>query len=185
MTCRTAKTLVLLGAAILLQAVLLTPSVAAEAQALNTVDKVDLERYAGRWHEVARIPNRFQKKCLRSTTADYSLRDDGRINVVNSCIKKDGKINEADGVARIVDKESNAKLQVSFVSVFGWYLFWGDYWIIGLDDDYQWVVVGHPERKFGWILSRTPTLSAAALDEAFAILARAGYSRADFEMSAP
>jgi apolipoprotein D and lipocalin family protein len=89
------------------------------------------------------------------------------------------------GVARIVDTVSNAKLQVSFVSLFGWQLFWGDYWIIGLDGDYQWAVVGHPKRKYGWILARSATPDAAVLERAFTVLEQSGYARADFELSAP
>lgn len=157
----------------------------AEDAALDTVNKVDLERYAGRWHEVARIPNRFQRSCARGTTAQYKLRDDGRIGVTNSCIKKNGKVKEASGVARIVAPESNAKLEVSFVRLFGKHIFWGDYWIIGLDDDYQWVVVGHPKRKYGWVLARTPTLDKATLERVFTLVERNGYSRDAFEVSAP
>lgn len=152
---------------------------------LKIVSHVDLARYSGRWFEIAKIPNRFQKKCARSTTADYALRDDGRINVTNRCIKKDGSVNEVSGVARIKDKQSNAKLQVSFVSLFGWRLFWGDYWVIGLDKNYRWAIVGHPQRKFGWILSRTPELDDATLEKIFGVLETNGYRRESFETSAP
>jgi len=178
-------TLFLPCAALILACVPLRVALGDEANELNTVEYVDLTRYAGRWHEIAKIPNRFQKKCARATTADYALRDDGRIDVINRCIKKNGNLNEASGVARIVDSDSNAKLQVSFVSLFGWHLFWGDYWVIGLDKDYQWAIVGHPKRKFGWVLSRTPQMDAATLDEVFGILEDQGYDRDAFETSAP
>ncbi|HNT65234.1 MAG TPA: lipocalin family protein, partial [bacterium] len=100
---------------------------------LQTVDRVEIERYAGLWYEIARLPNRFQRNCNSNTTAEYRLRDDGRIDVINSCRRQDGSTNEAQAIARIVDKQSNAKLQVSFVRFLGISLFWGDYWIIGLD----------------------------------------------------
>jgi apolipoprotein D and lipocalin family protein len=185
MMIRDTRSLVLSGLGLLLSAGIGVAQTASEDAPLATVASVDLARYAGTWHEVARMPNRFQKKCARATTATYALRDDGRISVTNSCVTNNGKVDEATGVARVVDTDSNAKLQVSFVSLFGWQLFWGDYWVIGLDDDYQWVVVGHPGRKYGWILSRTPTLGASSLERAYSILERGGYSRDDFEMSRP
>jgi apolipoprotein D and lipocalin family protein len=156
-----------------------------EERPVTTVDKVDLDRYAGLWYEVAKIPNRFQKKCVRGATAEYSLREDGRITVVNRCFKEDGQMDEVEGVAKIVDAASNAKLKVSFVSFIGWRPFWGDYWVVGLDEDYQWAVIGTPDRKYGWILARTPTLSDDALEEIFAILEQNGYKRESFEPSPP
>jgi apolipoprotein D and lipocalin family protein len=152
---------------------------------VTPVARVDLDRYAGTWYEVAKIPNRFQKGCARGTTAEYSLRDDGRIAVVNRCYRDNGGLDEAKGVARIEDPASNAKLKVSFVSFLGWRPFWGDYWIIGLEEDYRWAIVATPDRKYGWILSRTPTLSEHDLAEAFAIIERNGYRRDAFEMSQP
>ncbi len=146
---------------------------------------VNLERYAGLWYEIAKIPNRFQKQCARGTTAEYLLREDGRITVINRCVKKDGVIDEAEGIAKIEDTTSNAKLKVSFVSFLGWRPFWGDYWVIGLDEAYQWAVVGTPDRKYGWILSRTPTLEETTLEEIFAIIEHNGYDRNRFEMSPP
>ncbi len=155
----------------------------AETRPLTTVDTVDLQRYVGVWHEVARIPTSFQRKCVSDITATYSLRDDGNIAVLNQCRKADGSMNRAEAVARVVDKTSNAKLQVSFVSLLGIRLFWGDYWIIGLDSDYQWVVVGHPERKYGWILSRNTELTGAVKETVLKILAEKGYDAARFQWS--
>jgi apolipoprotein D and lipocalin family protein len=152
---------------------------------VRTVASVDLDRYLGLWHEVARIPNRFQKQCARGSTAEYGLRGDGRLDVVNRCVKRDGKLDEARGVAKIVDAESRAKLAVSFVSFLGWRPFWGDYWIIGLDADYRWAIVGTPDRKYGWILARSPTLDEASLQQIDAILERNGYAREAFEPSLP
>ena len=149
----------------------------------TTVKYVDLKKYSGLWYEIAKIPNSFQDQCVKSTTAKYILKDDGEFAVLNSCIDEDGKIDEADGVARIVDNKTNAKLEVSFVSFFGWRPFWGDYWIIGLDENYQWAIVGTPNRKYGWVLSRTPQLSKETMDEIFEILKDQGYNPKDFEIS--
>jgi apolipoprotein D and lipocalin family protein len=148
----------------------------------TTVKYVDINKYAGLWFEIAKIPNSFQDQCVKGTTAKYILKDDGEIAVVNSCIDKDGEIDDADGVARIVDKRSNAKLEVSFVSFLGWRPFWGDYWIIGLDENYQWAIVGTPNRKYGWVLSRTPQLIKETMEEIFQILKDQGYNQKDFEM---
>lgn len=149
----------------------------------QTVPNVDLKRYAGLWYEIAKIPNRFQKSCTGNTTAEYSLRDDGKISVTNSCDEEDGKRNVARGVARIVEASTNSKLEVSFFSILGIRPFWGDYWIIGLDKDYQFAVVGSPDRKYGWILSRTPKLPEVKLNEAWEILKRQGYDPKSFQMT--
>ncbi|MEJ2545696.1 MAG: lipocalin family protein, partial [Calditrichaceae bacterium] len=118
-----------------------------------TVNYVDLNRYVGVWYEIAKIPNRFQKQCVSNTTATYSMNEDGTIKVINRCLQDDGSEDEAIGEARVVDTTSYAKLEVSFVSIFCVHLFWGDYWIIGLDESYQYAIVGTPSRKYGWILS--------------------------------
>jgi apolipoprotein D and lipocalin family protein len=127
---------------------------------VRTVSSVDLDRYLGRWHEAARLPNRFQKDCASDVTADYSRLDDGRIRVVNRCRKSDGSTIEAEGVARVVDETTNAKLKVRFapswLSVFPFV--WGDYWIIALGDDYSYAVVGAPNREYLWFLSRTAVM---------------------------
>ncbi len=149
----------------------------------TTVDSVDIQKYAGLWYEIARIPNFFQDDCAKNTTAEYFLQEDGSLKVVNRCIEEDGEINEVEGIARIVDKKSNSKLEVSFVKILGIRLFWGDYWIIGLDNDYKWAVVGHPERKYGWILSRTKTLDEKTQNSIFELLKEQGYNPEDFKFS--
>jgi apolipoprotein D and lipocalin family protein len=139
---------------------------------VRTVGSVDLDRYLGRWYEVARYPNRFQRDCVSDVTATYARRDDGRIDVVNRCVEKDGGVSEARGIARVLDDPTGAKLKVRFAPA--WLSFlpavWGDYWIIGLDEGYEWAVVGTPDRKYLWILSRAPELDepvyAEALDRA-------------------
>jgi apolipoprotein D and lipocalin family protein len=152
---------------------------------VETVDMVDLERYAGLWYEIAKIPNRFQKQCARGATAEYMLHDDGSIGVINRCIKDNGEADVAEGIAKIEDPATNAKLKVSFVSFLGWRPFWGDYWILGLDEDYQWALVGTPDRKYGWILARTPELEKKTLRDIREIIERNGYDPAAFEMSPP
>jgi apolipoprotein D and lipocalin family protein len=149
----------------------------------QTVSKVDLKRYTGLWYEIAKIPNNFQDHCTGNTTAEYMLQEDGRIKVINSCLDEDGEIDKAEGVAKVVDKSTNAKLEVSFVSFLGIRPFWGDYWIIGLDDNYEYAVVGTPDRKYGWILARKKELSKEQLNEAHAILKKNGYDINRFEMS--
>lgn len=150
---------------------------------VTTVSRVDLDRYIGVWYEIAKIPNSFQKQCARNTTATYALRNDGRIDVINRCTESDGSISEAKGIARVVDTTTNSKLEVSFPRLFGIQLFWGDYWIIGLDDNYRYAVIGTPSRKYGWILSRTPVLSPEEMHVAFEMLKTQGYKPNDFVMT--
>jgi len=140
-----------------------------------TVDSVDLERYLGVWYEIAQIPNPFQKKCVKNTTAEYSLKENGKIRVVNQCTGKEEEIITAKGTAKVVDTATNAKLKVSFVSILGLNLFWGDYWIIGLGEEYKWAIVGTPSRKYGWILSRTPVLTEEQRAQIHDILTAQGY----------
>lgn len=156
-----------------------------DSNAVTAVTSVDLNRYAGLWYEIARVPNRFQEQCVRGTTAEYTLREDGRIDVINRCVKDNGEMDQAKGVAKIEDTASNAKLKVSFVSFLGWRPFWGDYWVIGLDADYHWAVVGTPDRKYGWVLARTPALEEDTLEQIFSIVERNGYKRDAFVLSPP
>jgi apolipoprotein D and lipocalin family protein len=123
---------------------------------LRTVESVDLSRYIGTWYEIARYPNRFQRDCQSDTTAEYTLRKDGKVQVVNSCRQKSGKTKTAHGTAKVADKTTNAKLRVTF-----FWPFYGDYWVIGLSPDYRYAIVGEPKRKYLWILSRTPEMDDA------------------------
>lgn len=131
-----------------------------DKQELKTVQSVDLKRYAGVWYEIARYPNKFQKQCVGNTTAEYILEDENELKVINRCLKKNGKTDSATGEARVKDKTTNAKLEVRFAPKFLSFLpfVWGDYWIIDLGKDYRYSVVGSPDRKYLWILSRTPEL---------------------------
>ena len=138
---------------------------------LQTVAEVELPRYLGTWYEIASFPQSFQEGCT-GTTATYSLRDDGEIDVVNRCRKGslDGAEDSAEGRARVVDKSTNAKLEVSFFRPF-----WGDYWIIDLGADYEYAVVGHPGRDYLWILSRSPTMEKPVYDGILERLRSKGY----------
>ena len=144
---------------------------------VQTVPRVDLDRYLGEWHEVARFPNRFQKTCASDVVATYSKLDDGRIRVVNRCKMADGKIKDAEGVARVVDTATNARLKVRFAPAALSFLpfVWGDYWIIGLADDYSWAVVGSPDRDYLWILARRAQLDARRYDTAVAAARAQGF----------
>jgi apolipoprotein D and lipocalin family protein len=137
---------------------------------LTAVDNVDLRRYAGKWYEIARYPNRFQRNCQSDTTAIYTLRGDGKVQVVNACREKNGKITTARGTAKVVDKKTNAKLKVTF-----FWPFYGDYWVIGLSPDYQYAIVGEPSRKYLWILSRTPRMEEAEYQEVLRLVETLGY----------
>jgi apolipoprotein D and lipocalin family protein len=138
---------------------LVVASATCAGEPLATVGDVDLVRYAGRWYEVAKYPNRFQSQCLADTTATYRLLDDGAVSVVNRCRTASG-VDEASGMARRVDGRSD-RLEVSFLpAALRWLPFgWGDYWIIELAPDYRYAVVGEPSRKYLWILARSGVLS--------------------------
>ena len=151
--------------------------VSASPSEVRAVPHVDLQKYVGVWYEVARYPNRFQKQCERHVRAEYSILADGRVRVVNRCRKADGSEDEAAGVARVVDTTTNARLKVRFAP--SWLsalpFVWGDYWIIGLADDYSYAVVGTPNRSYLWILSRTPSLDESRWREALDIIRQNGF----------
>ena len=138
---------------------------------LPTVPYVDVERYLGTWYEIAAFPKWFERG-FTSTTATYSLRPDGQLDVLNRCRKGsvDGPENVAKGRAKVVDRVTHAKLEVSFFRPF-----WGDYWIIDLGSGYEYAVVSDPGRDSLWILSRTPTLNAPLYEALLARLRGQGY----------
>ena len=146
---------------------------------VRTVPAVNLDRYAGDWFEVARFPNRFQRDCIGEVRARYTRRPDGRIDVLNQCRTASGQ-KEASGVARVVDERTFAQLKVRFAPAALSFLpfVWGDYWIIGLADDYTWAVVGSPDREYLWILAR-----AARLDEQSAAAARKAAAANGFDVA--
>lgn len=141
---------------------------------LATESYVDIPRYMGRWYEIARYPAPFENNCV-AVYATYGLRSDGRVDVANRCLKgsMQGPESVARGIARVVDTQTNAKLKVSF-----FWPFEGDYWILELGTDYDYVVVGEPGRKYLWIMSRTPHMDAALYGDILSRLATKGYDAA-------
>ena len=125
---------------------------------VKAVDSVDLNKYAGKWYEIARYPNKFQKKCVGNTTATYVLKSREKLEVINRCLEKDGTISDAMGAGKVEDKQTNAKLEVRFAPRFLSFLpmVWADYWVIDLAPDYSYSVVGTPDRDYLWILAREP-----------------------------
>lgn len=158
-------------------------SVAAASPPLETVPSVDLERYAGRWHQIAYYPNFFQRNCTGATTADYAKRADGTLAVVNTCRTEAGET-RAEGVARAVGP---AKLEVRFAPA--WLSFlpfvWGDYWVIDLAPDYSYAVVGEPSREYLWILARSPKLDEAVYKRIVERLPALGYDPAKVVRTPP
>ncbi len=138
---------------------------------MTTVDTLDTKKYLGKWYEIARFPNRFEEGCV-GVTAEYGLRDDGKVSVLNTCFKGtlDGPKEQAEGVATV---DSAGKLRVTFVPWLSW-IASGDYWVLGLQD-YDIAVVGAPKGTTGWILARTPRLSEAEKDWAMNVLSDNGY----------
>jgi apolipoprotein D and lipocalin family protein len=148
--------LIILAVAILIYISSRYACAAAGQPQLLTAPKVDLHKYMGRWHEISRLEHGFQKHCIGSH-AEYTLRNDGKVAVVNRCIdERDGSSKEAKGRAWSIDPDSNARLKVSF-----FWPFRGDYWIIELGEKYEYSVVGSPDRKYLWILAREPVMDEA------------------------
>jgi len=168
--------------ALLAVALLFAPAAHAAGQAagadkpLATIPALDLKRYVGTWYEIAKFPNSFQKKCVGFTTATYSIREDGHVDVVNRCRRADGGTDVASGVARQPAGSSSPKLEVRFApAIFSFVpMVWGDYWVIDLDADYRLAAVSEPKREYLWILSRTPKVDPAAYDALLGRLAAQG-----------
>ena len=168
----------LVVAALLAIAIVIAPRATATDQPLRPADTVDLARYVGRWYEIARLPNKFQNKCAGDVVVQYARRRDGRIDVINQCRQNDGKVDQAQGVARrAAGAKSDAILQVRFAPAILSFLpgVWGDYWIIGLGPDYTWSVVGVPSREYLWILARTPSMTDSSFEQALEIAKGKGF----------
>ena len=142
---------------------------------LRVVDAIDLDRYAGKWHEIARYPNRFEQLCTNQVTASYARNADGTIAVVSECRKADGTRERAEGLERVV---APAKLEVRFAPAWlSWLpLVWGDYWVLELDTDCRTVIVGEPSREYLWILAREPTMDDATWQRLISSLPQLGYN---------
>lgn len=123
------------------------------ASAPLPVSSIETQRYLGLWHEAARLPNSFERDCVRAT-AEYALRDDGLIRVRNTCFRADGETRDAVGRARRVGQGDEGKLEVSFFGPF-----WGDYWVLERAEDYSWSIVGEPSGRYLWVLTRADSIS--------------------------
>jgi apolipoprotein D and lipocalin family protein len=161
---------------------LIFASVLTDAAPLITVQHVDLNRYMGKWYEIAAIPQYFQRRCVSDTTAEYKLLPTNRVQVYNSCETADRTRIASEGRAKVVDLQSNAKLKVTFTHLGNnyFYAFGGKYWITYLDSDYHYAIVGHPNRKYGWILSREPSLPQADLQSLVVELNMRSYDSCEF-----
>lgn len=147
----------------------LLPAFVASAQEaapapLQAIPSVDVQRYVGRWYEIAKFPNRFQTQCVSDAVAEYRLIGAGRIEVGNRCKLQNGTVEDVVGSARQIGPVDSPKLQVRFAPA--WLSFlpavWGDYWIVDLDRSYTLAAVSEPQREYLWILSRTPAVDPAA-----------------------
>jgi apolipoprotein D and lipocalin family protein len=142
-----------------------------------TVEQVDLKRYSGTWYEIGRYPHSFEKGATH-VTATYTPLEDGSIKVENRSTKN-GKPNNIEGTATVVEGSNGAKLKVKFFP----FLPAGNYWIIGLDEkDYQWAMVGEGSRKYFWILSRKPKMDERFYESLLAKAEAMGYDRAKVEL---
>jgi len=135
---------------------------------LDVVPRVEIDRYVGKWYEIASIPVSQQEGCS-CTTAEYSVLEQDVLKVVNAC-NKGGETDQAEAKAYVVPNSNNAKLRVQF-----FWPFRGDYWILELDDDYRWAVVGVPSRKYVWVLARSPHMDEQTLQILFERIAAKGF----------
>jgi apolipoprotein D and lipocalin family protein len=148
---------------------------------LSTVPSVNLSRYTGTWYEIARLPMWFQRHCVDSK-AIYSSRPDGLVGVHNECVTESGGVEQAEGVATVVDPKTNARLMVTFDNWFA-RLFGssreGNYWILDLDPEYRTAMVGTPDRRYLWVLSRTPQLEDSTYQRLVERARQLGYPVSD------
>ena len=153
----------------------------AQTKPLQTVDKVQLDRYLGVWYEIARKPMYFENKCSRDVTATYTLNENGNVSVTNRCLSKDGQLQQSIGEAFVQNAPFNTKLKVSFLpEAIRWLsVARGDYWILKIDDDYQTVLIGEPRRKYMWVLSRSAQPDQAVVNEYLEYAKSVGYNLTD------
>ena len=156
-----------------------------EPAPLKTIERLDLVRYLGTWHEIARTPNWFQQKCASDTRAEYRPQSGGTVQVINRCRSADGQLTEAIGEARRIGGPESARLEVRFAPAWlSWLPFvWGDYWVVDLDADYQLVAVSEPQRQYLWVLARQPQVDAQAYSALLGRLKQQGFDLSKLERS--
>lgn len=157
----------------------------ASSEPLQSIPTLDVARYMGTWHEIAKYPNRFQQQCVSNTQAEYSLQGAGRVQVINRCQTSDGSVAEAVGTARQVGPADSSQLKVRFAPAWlSWLpMVWGDYWVIDLDPAYQLVAVSEPRREYLWVLSRAPAVDEQAYRRLLARLEARGFDVQRLERS--
>lgn len=150
----------------------------AEEGELKTVPSVELKRYTGTWYEIARFPNESQENCAGNTTSTYFQQPDGDLTVINKCLDQSGETKTQRGEATISDETNNAKFAVRYAPKIVSFLpnVWSDYWIIDLDEDYKYSVVGSSDRTDLRILSRTPELDEATYQKILQTIKEKGFS---------
>lgn len=132
---------------------------------LRAVPSLDMQRYAGTWHELARLPVEFEQDCVRAITATYTVRPDGRLDVRNECTRADGRREVADGVARPGERPGEFEVRFAPAWLAPLPFVWADYWVIAIDEQYRWAIVGEPDREYLWILSRQPQVDERTLED--------------------
>ncbi len=156
------------------------------AEALSPISALDVPRYMGVWWEIAKFPNWFQRNCVADTRAEYSLAADGTVQVLNRCRRASGEVDQALGQARQIGGPASPRLQVRFAPA--WLslipLVWGDYWVIDLDEAYQLVAVSEPQRRYLWVLSRTPEVDPKAYASLLERLSARGFDVRQLERTA-
>lgn len=140
----------------------------------QTTEAFKIDRYLGNWHEIYSLPNRFQKDCY-NVTAEYSLNDNGTIKVVNTCRNEQGQVKKSIEGEAILQSIKERYLKVYFFRPLGLKIWGGDYYVLSLEKNYNWAIVGTPDHKYGWILSRKPSLSKSEIKKIQAEVRKLGF----------
>jgi apolipoprotein D and lipocalin family protein len=145
-------------------------SIPAQQSTVMAVPSVDLKRYSGRWFEIARLPTKFQKQCIGNTTTTFNtMRENGQLEILSRCLVKNGKVDEIRGETKVSDA-TNAKMKVSFPKFSS-----DSFWVIDLDPNYQYAVVGNPDRDYLWILNRAPQMDDAVYQQILRRIEKMGF----------
>lgn len=157
------------------------PTLSQASTPVQAVSQLDLQRYLGEWHEIARKPLKFQKDCAYNITANYSLNEKGNVKVDNRCYKANGEMKQSLAEGFVQNPPANSKLKVSFLpKAIRWIpVGRGDYWVLKIDENYQHVLVGEPDRKYLWLLSRDKQPSQAVINEYMNYAKSIGYDLSD------
>ena len=168
-----------------LVAILAWPAALAQSRANEPLKQIDLKRYLGQWHEIAHLPMFFQRQCVDNISAAYGLLPDGQVSVHNACRTRDGEMDASDGVARTTPVAGALKVRFapSWLTWVPWV--WADYWVLDVDPEYRWALVGSPSRNYLWVLSRDPHMQRSQFEALRHRAAERGYPTERLVMSAP